>query len=76
MKNELAIAHLAVGDMVRIGDNYAFVPTIADGSGFFRSHLIERIVRDIRAIQFHPLPEKHQQLFSGRITPGLEPLGT
>ena len=103
MKNELAIAQLSVDDMVRIGDNYAFVPgmentdailtrksiatcavkssvelaaSIAGGPGFFRSHLIERIVRDIRAIQFHPLPEKHQQLFSGRITLGLDPIGT
>ncbi len=103
MKNELAIAQLGVDDMVRIGDNYAFVPgiensdailtrksiaacavkssvelaaSIAGGPGFFRSHLIERIVRDIRAIQFHPLPEKHQQLFSGRITLGLDPIGT
>ena len=103
MKNELAIAQLAVGDMVQIVDNYAFAPdmentdailtrksiaaravktsvdlaaNIIGGPGFFRSHPFERIVRDIRAIQFHPLPEKHQQLFSGRIALGLDPLGT
>ena len=103
MKNELAIAQLAVEDMVRICNNYAFAPgmenagailtrksiaaravkssvelaaSITGGPGFFRSHPLERIVRDIRAIQFHPLPEKHQQLFSGRITLGLDPLGT
>jgi alkylation response protein AidB-like acyl-CoA dehydrogenase len=103
MKNELAIAQLAVEDMVRITNNYAFAPgmqntdailtrksiaagavkssvelaaSITGGPGFFRSHAFERIVRDIRAIQFHPLPEKHQQLFSGRITLGLDPLGT
>ena len=103
MKSELAIAQLAVGDMVRIGDNYAFAPSmentdailtrksiaaravktsvelaanIIGGPGFFRSHPFERVVRDIRAIQFHPLPEKHQQLFSGRIALGLDPLGT
>ena len=50
--------------------------SIIGGPGFFRSHAFERIVRDIRAIQFHPLPEKHQQLFSGRIALGLDPLGT
>ena len=103
MKNELATAQLAVEDMIRIADNYAFEPgsentnailtrksiaaravktsvefaaSITGGPGFFRSHPFERIVRDIRAIQFHPLPEKHQQLFSGRIALGLDPLGT
>jgi alkylation response protein AidB-like acyl-CoA dehydrogenase len=48
--------------------------TIVGGPGFFRSHPLERIVRDMRAIQFHPLPEKHQQLFSGRIALGLDPV--
>ena len=103
MKNELTIAQLAIEDMVRIVNNYAFAPgmentdailtrksiaaravkssvelaaSITGGPGFFRSHPFERIVRDIRAIQFHPLPEKHQQLFSGRIGLGLDPLGT
>jgi acyl-CoA dehydrogenase len=32
------------------------------------------MTRDIRAIHFHPLPEKHQQLFSGRIALGLDPI--
>jgi len=48
--------------------------TVVGGPGFFRSHPLERIVRDMRAIQFHPLPEKHQQLFSGRIALGLDPV--
>ena len=48
--------------------------TVTGGPGFFRSHPIERIVRDMRAIQFHPLPETHQQLFSGRIALGLDPI--
>jgi acyl-CoA dehydrogenase len=101
MKNELAVAQLAVEDMVRIADDYEFAPgventdamltrktiaaravkasielatTVTGGPGFFRSHPIERIVRDMRAIQFHPLPEKHQQLFSGRIALGLDPI--
>ena len=103
MKNELATAQLAVEDMVRIADNYAFklgmettdailtrksiaaravnssvelAASITGGPGFLKSHPLERIVRDVRAIQFHPLPEKHQQLFSGRIALGLDPLGT
>jgi acyl-CoA dehydrogenase len=101
MKNELAVAQLAMEDMVRIADDLEFAPgvettdailtrktiaaravkasiesatTIVGGPGFFRSHPIERIVRDMRAIQFHPLPEKHQQLFSGRIALGLDPV--
>jgi acyl-CoA dehydrogenase len=49
--------------------------TIVGGPGFFKSHPLERIVRDMRAIQFHPLPEKHQQLFSGRIALGIDPIG-
>jgi len=48
--------------------------TITGGPGFFRSNPLERIVRDMRAIQFHPLPEKHQQLFSGRIALGMDPV--
>jgi len=102
MKNELAVAQLAVEDMVRITDDYKFAPgvettdailtrktiatravkasvdlatSIVGGPGFFKAHPVERIVRDMRAIQFHPLPEKHQQLFSGRIALGLDPIG-
>ena len=47
---------------------------IVGGPGFFQGHPMERIVRDIRAVHFHPLPEKRQQLFSGRIALGLDPI--
>lgn len=47
---------------------------IVGGAGFFRGHEIERILRDVRAMHFHPLPEKRQQLFSGRIALGLDPI--
>ncbi len=47
---------------------------IVGGPGFFQGHPMERIVRDIRAVHFHPLPEKRQQLFSGRIALGLDPV--
>ena len=36
--------------------------------------LQERIVRDVRAFHFHPLPERIQQTFSGRSALGLDPL--
>jgi alkylation response protein AidB-like acyl-CoA dehydrogenase len=45
------------------------------GGGFFRGHPIERIVRDIRAFHFHPMPERKQTEFCGRIRLGLDPIG-
>ena len=101
MQSDLATANLALADMIRIVDNYAFTPDleitsniltrkaiaarsvkaaietaseIVGGAGFFRSHPMERIVRDVRAFHFHPLPERIQQNFSGRIALGLDPL--
>ncbi len=47
---------------------------IVGGSGFFRNHPLERIIRDVRAIHFHPLPERIQQTFSGRLAIGLQPV--
>ena len=44
------------------------------GSGYFRASKLERLLRDIHAGQFHPLPEKRQQLFTGRMALGLEPV--
>jgi alkylation response protein AidB-like acyl-CoA dehydrogenase len=45
------------------------------GSGIFRSVGLERLVRDIHAAQFHPLPTKRQQRFTGRVTLGLDAVG-
>lgn len=47
---------------------------LVGGSGFFRENTMERIVRDIRALHFHPLPERIQTNFSGRIALGLDPI--
>jgi acyl-CoA dehydrogenase len=47
---------------------------LVGGSGFFRNSLMERVVRDIRALHYHPLPEQRQRLFSGRIALGLSPI--
>ena len=44
------------------------------GRGFFRGFELERIVRDVQAAPYHPLPEKKQQLFSGRLAMGLDPV--
>lgn len=48
---------------------------ITGGSGFYRGNEMERIVRDVRAFHFHPLPERHQRHFCGRIALGLDPVG-
>lgn len=45
------------------------------GAGFYRRFGLERLLRDAHAGQFHPLPEKRQQLFCGRVALGLDPLG-
>ena len=47
---------------------------VVGGSGFFRKLGLERILRDAHAAQFHPLPEKRQQLFCGRLAMGLDPV--
>jgi acyl-CoA dehydrogenase len=44
------------------------------GAGLFRSMGLERLLRDIHGAQFHPLQEKRQQRFTGRVTLGLDPV--
>jgi alkylation response protein AidB-like acyl-CoA dehydrogenase len=44
------------------------------GGGFFRSRELEHLLRDIHAAQFHPLQEKRQLRFSGRLALGLDPV--
>jgi len=45
---------------------------VAGGGGLFRKLGLERLLRDAHGAQFHPLPEKRQQLFTGRRALGLE----
>jgi hypothetical protein len=33
------------------------------------------LLRDVHGVQFHPLPEKRQLLFTGRLALGLAPVG-
>ena len=40
---------------------------LSGGSGFLRKNGIERLLRDAHGGQFHPLPAKRQQLFTGRV---------
>ena len=44
------------------------------GAGFYRKLGLERLLRDAHGAQFHPLPEKRQQDFTGRLAMGLEPI--
>ena len=44
------------------------------GRGFFRGYGLEQLLRDVQAAPYHPLPEKKQLLFSGRLAMGLDPI--
>ena len=44
------------------------------GAGFMRKTGIERLLRDAHGAHFHPLPEKRQLLFTGRVAMGLPPV--
>jgi alkylation response protein AidB-like acyl-CoA dehydrogenase len=45
------------------------------GGALLRSAGLERHLRDIQGAQFHPLQEKRQVRFSGRVALGLDPVG-
>ncbi|QDZ02009.1 acyl-CoA/acyl-ACP dehydrogenase [Nitratireductor mangrovi] len=101
LENRLTTAQIAVDDMARITNDWAFAPTpananailvrksiaagaiiatvekaleVAGGAGFYRKIGLERLLRDAHGVQFHPLPEKRQQQFTGRLALGLEPI--
>ncbi|MBR0684039.1 acyl-CoA dehydrogenase [Roseomonas eburnea] len=46
----------------------------AGGAGFYRRTGLERLLRDAHGAQFHPLPAKRQQRFTGRVALGLDPI--
>ncbi|HXU06485.1 MAG TPA: acyl-CoA dehydrogenase family protein [Polyangia bacterium] len=48
---------------------------VVGGTALFRNVGIERLWRDVQAAAFHPLPEKKQLEFSGRVALGLAPIG-
>jgi alkylation response protein AidB-like acyl-CoA dehydrogenase len=48
---------------------------VVGGGAFFRSVGLERLLRDVHGAQFHPLQEKRQHLFTGRVALGLDPVG-
>jgi alkylation response protein AidB-like acyl-CoA dehydrogenase len=44
------------------------------GSAFYRKNPLERLWRDVQGVHYHPLPEKKQLLFTGRVSLGLPPM--
>lgn len=46
---------------------------VVGGAGFYRAFGLERLLRDVHGAPFHPLPEKPQQFFTGRVLLGLTP---
>jgi alkylation response protein AidB-like acyl-CoA dehydrogenase len=48
---------------------------VAGGASFYRSMGLERLLRDVQGALYHPLHEKRQHLFTGRIALGLDPVG-
>lgn len=47
---------------------------VTGGGSFFRSVGLERAFRDIQGIRFHPMLERRQYQFSGRVALGLDPV--
>jgi len=45
---------------------------LAGGRGFYRGTGLERLWRDVQAVRYHPLQEKDQARFTGRLALGLE----
>jgi alkylation response protein AidB-like acyl-CoA dehydrogenase len=48
---------------------------VVGGGGLFRAVGLERLLRDIHGVQFHPLQAKRQHRFTGRVALGLDPIG-
>ncbi|HEY8943691.1 MAG TPA: acyl-CoA dehydrogenase family protein, partial [Polyangiaceae bacterium] len=48
---------------------------VTGGAAFYCSLGLERLWRDVQGAAFHPLPEKKQLAFSGRVTLGMSPVG-
>ena len=48
---------------------------VVGGASFYRSIGLERLLRDVQGGLYHPLHEKRQHLFTGRMALGLDPIG-
>ncbi|MCZ6806617.1 MAG: acyl-CoA/acyl-ACP dehydrogenase [Deltaproteobacteria bacterium] len=72
--NAILTRKAIVADAVK--DTVELASELVGGPGFLRGHHMERIVRDVRAMHFHPLPVRRQRIFSGRIALGHEPIAS
>ena len=45
---------------------------VAGGQSYYRSQPLERLFRDVQAARFHPLQEKPQLRYTGRVALGLD----
>jgi alkylation response protein AidB-like acyl-CoA dehydrogenase len=62
---------IAARALVRVGH---LAMEVAGGGSFFRGLGLERCIRDIQGVRFHPLHEMRQYQFSGRVALGLDPV--
>ena len=62
------LATQAVTDVVRLALE------LGGGAAYQRTSDIERLFRDAHAALYHPLPEAEQEVFSGRLALGLDPI--
>lgn len=62
------LATQAVTDVARL------TLELGGGAAFQRTSGIERLFRDAHASLYHPLPEAEQEVFSGRLALGLDPI--
>ncbi len=47
---------------------------VVGGRAYLADHGLERLLRDVHGAPFHPLPEKRQQMITGRLALGLDPV--
>jgi acyl-CoA dehydrogenase len=62
---------LAANAVIAVGEK---AMELAGGRAYLRKTGVERLLRDLHGAQFHPLPEKRQLLFAGRLALGLDPV--
>jgi acyl-CoA dehydrogenase len=70
--NDILTRKALVAEQVK--ETVELAAELVGGPGFYRGHAMERIVRDIRALHYHPLPLRRQQIFSGRMALGFSPV--
>jgi alkylation response protein AidB-like acyl-CoA dehydrogenase len=62
---------IAAGAVIAAGEKAL---EVAGGAAFYRKLGLERLVRDLHGARYHPLQEKRQHLFTGRLALGLDPI--